>query len=133
MDIAKLDTRKLAEQGFDLTIVDPNGDKTEIVITVRGADSVTYREKFTELRRRANNQINKTHKIVRSVGEQDADNLELLVAATVTWRGIEMDGSPLVYSEQNARQLYTDFPAIGEQVDRAINDRSNFLPKAATR
>lgn len=133
MELNKLDTRKGAEQGIDLEIVDPNGEKTEIVITIRGADSHTYQAKFTEIRRRVNNQLQKMRRDRLPQGDLDAYDIELLAAVTVGWKGIDLDGASFPFSESNAQRLYADYPAIREQVDAAVNDRSNFLPGAAKR
>lgn len=133
MDIAKFDTRKTADKGHELCIVDVNGAKTDIVITIRGTDSAAYQAKQREQQRKWRLQLNKNPRRIMQTPEQsEEDALDLIVAATVSWRGIEMGGKELPFSEAAARQLYTDYPAIREQVEQAMSDRTNFLPSTET-
>lgn len=134
MDIANFDTRKTADKGHDLVIVDVNGAKTDIVITIRGADSAAYQSAMREQQRKRRQQFNKNPRrgILQTPEQDEEDALDLVVASTVAWIGIEKDGKELPFSEANARSLYTDYPAIREQVEQAIADRSNFLPSTAT-
>ena len=56
MDLEQMDTRAGAEQGFDLDILNADGARTDIVITVLGADSNAYRDAIGELVRRRQQQ-----------------------------------------------------------------------------
>ena len=131
MDLKKRDTKKGAETGCALTVVDVNGKETDIVIRLRGADSEAYREQLREIQRRTMNHLNRTRKLVRAPEEIEAESIELLVAATIGWSGIQEDGKDVPFTAANATRIYTDYPAIREQADRAVNDRANFLPSAA--
>ena len=131
MELSRFNTRKGAEQGYDLTLVDLNGARTDIVITLLGADSKTYQDKLREHQRRRLSMISRTRRLTQSPEELDSEALELTVAATTGWIGMEMNGAEFPYSEENARSLYSDYPAIREQVDVAINERANFLPRDA--
>lgn len=132
MELKKLDTRAAAERGFALSLVDANGQPTDITITVRGADSSVYRDVQRDQQRRRLAHVSRTRKVTLTPEEIDAEALELTVAATAGWTGIEVDGEPLAFSTAAAEKLYRDYPMIREQVDAAINDRSNFLQSAAT-
>jgi hypothetical protein len=132
MDLKKFDTKSGAEQGYELVLLDPAGTQTDAAITLRGADSDTYQRKLREHQRRRLDQLNRTRKVTQSPEAIESEAIELMVAATIGWRGIERDEVEVSFSGDAARALYTEFPAIREQVDQAINERANFLPKAAS-
>ena len=65
------------------------------------------------------------------MAEIENDTIELLAAVTAGWRGdFVLDGTPLPYTEHNAQQLYRRFAWIREQVDQAVGNRANFLPRS---
>lgn len=118
-----------AARGFELQLVDDSGVKIDWFIKVVGADADVYREKLTEIQRRNINDINRARRLVLTPEEREADEVDLLVAATVGWRG---DDAMAPFSAAEALRIYTAYRQIAAQVDRAISDRSNFLPDAAT-
>ena len=60
--------------------------------------------------------------------EQRHDEVELLAACIANWGGPwELDQKPLPYSPQNAMLVLERVPAIREQLDLFVGDRSNFL------
>lgn len=134
MDISSFDTRKTADKGHDLVIVDVNGAKTDIVITIRGTDSAVYQSILRDQQRKRRQQFNKNPRrgLLQTPEQDEEDSLDLVIAATVRWSGIEKDGQAFAFNEVNARSLYTDYPAIREQVEQAMADRANFLPSTAT-
>lgn len=130
-----LNTLGVAAAGFELQLTHPRtGAPLEIFITVLGADSAAYKERLLEHQRRAMADFQKTRKFARTPEQLDADAIELLAAATQAWRNVVVDGKPLTCSEAAARTLYADprFPWIREQVDAAIGDRANFLPRSVS-
>ncbi len=62
-----------------------------------------------------------------SAEEIENDDLEQLVAVTVAWSGVGLDGSDLPYSADNARKLYKRLPWLREQAGAFVTDRANFL------
>lgn len=119
------------ERGFDVPIIDDEGDEIDFYITVVGVDSPTYKAKSTELQRARMNQMFRK-KSAMEPEDAEKDALDLLVAATRGWRGAAspLGDEPLEFSAGNARRLYRERPQIREQVDRAINNRANFLPRS---
>lgn len=135
MDLAKLDTSRLSDEGVKMQLLHPTtgkplyaDEKTEkkpMTITVLGADG----ERFNELRREIIDEriakIQDQRKPdMRSV--EDAA-IEHLVSITVGFDNLIVDGKPLDYSKANARKLYAQ-KWIREQVERFANNRANFLP-----
>lgn len=134
MDLSQFDTEKAAEQGALCHLVNPatneklyQDDKSPVGIQVHGSDSSKYRKAQRTLNnKRLENQFKKRSQKI-TMEQLEEDSLELLVAVTVGWQGIVVDGEPLEFSEKNCRELYTRFTWIREQVDEFVTDRSNFL------
>ena len=123
-DIESLDTVTACEEGADLEIVHPRtGEPLGIIISVVGADSPTYR---SELHKLANKRAKRGRGVLNSESIE-ADNIELLVACTRGWSGLDYKGAALAFSPANARMVYKDFVWLREQVDAFIGDRANFL------
>lgn len=122
------------ERGFELPIIDDEGDEIDFRVTIVGVDSPTYRAKSTELQRARMNQMFRK-KAAPDPDDAEKDALELLVAATRGFSGsanpLGGDG-PLDFNTENVRRLYRERPQVREQIDRAINTRANFLRRSAT-
>lgn len=132
MDLSALDTQKGANAGHRLVLVHPKtGEALDCSIRIFGADSTVYQTQLREQQRQARERFSRQGKVLRTPEEDAAAELDLLIAATGGWDGIELDGAVLTFTPENARALYGRFPWIREQVDRAINDRAHFLPGAA--
>ena len=63
--------------------------------------------------------------------QMEDESLDILVAATEGWTGVERDGQPVPCTPDEVRALYSTpgFAWIREQVDRALSDASNFFPR----
>lgn len=59
------------------------------------------------------------------------EQTEVLVACTVGWNGLVLDGKDFPYSESNARQLYSDphYAYIRNQAQTFIGDAANFTKR----
>ena len=122
-------SRQDAGRGFELQIVDDTGERLDWHVTVAGVDSQAYRDQQRE-HQRLGLEMTRTRKRLELTPELIEERaLDLIVAATLGWRG---DDAPLPYSAENARQLYREYPQLEEQVDRAIQNRANFLPRSGT-
>lgn len=111
----------------DITITDPKTlEPTQIVITVMGVDSDEYRKALLRLR---NEQLKYARKNggKTSAEKLQQESIDLLVAATVGWRGLDKKGQEWPFSPDNARELYRKYPFIREQVDEFIGERRNFI------
>jgi hypothetical protein len=138
MDLASLDTQKAAEQGFELQLEDPfTGEPIAIWITVLGADSSAYQQLLREQNRRRTDLLAKRKQKMLSPEDIERDTIELLAAVTTGWRAgenVTLDGQPFpAFSRASARDLYSrpGMRWIAQQVDRAMGDRQNFLPRSA--
>lgn len=61
--------------------------------------------------------------------EAKVDAIDVMARCTKDWSGfLDRQGEPIPFSVDAARQLYTRFPVIREQVDGFIVQRRNFLP-----
>jgi hypothetical protein len=133
MDLAALDTRKGAEQGYELQLTHPQtGEVLPGKLQLLGADSAAWQEKQAELVQRRVNRLSRTKKNTATMAELDADSVELLAAVTQGWSGLAIGGADYAYNAENVVKLYRDFPWIREQAYEAVNDRGNFLPRSAS-
>lgn len=119
--------RKAAEEGAWLTLREPDGTDAPIRLHLMGHDCDAYTDKFREIQRRNARELERARKFKLATPEQqEADQLDLAVAATKGW---DNGGKP--FSGQAVRQLYVDRPDYREQADAFVNDRANFFKKAA--
>jgi hypothetical protein len=146
MDLANLYTKRLADEGVKMELLHPEtrepltfkpeGEDKErpMTITLRGADSDAYRQKQLKISnqriKRSMSAGSRNAHVAIDAEDLDKDALELLIASTVAWDGITINGELVEFSIDNVRQLYTEYPWIREQVDSFISDRSRFLPSS---
>jgi len=115
---------KLSEEGAELNIIAPNGEKTEWVITLRGADSKEFRTAQQAVRKRF---LNKTSKLDSE--ELDRMSNMSLAACVITWSGVNMNGEEFKPTKENI-EIVLNEPAwlwAKEQIDRFVVDRANFI------
>lgn len=131
MDLSQYDTAK--DEGAVMQLRHPGTDQplldgeAPITITLISRDSNQFQSLQRKVTNRRLQRAGKAGKLKVSIEEIEEDSIDLLVAATKGWQGIEFKGSVLPYSPENARVLYEALPWVKEQVDAFINDRSNFL------
>lgn len=118
-----------AARGFELQLKDDSGVRIDWFIRVVGIDSDVYQGKTNEIQRRRIDEAASGRRSLDTPEQRESDALDLLVAATISWRG---DDAMAEFSPGEARRIYNDYRSIAEQIDRAIADRRNFLPGAAT-
>ncbi|MFW0776360.1 MAG: hypothetical protein ACN2B6_01390 [Rickettsiales bacterium] len=125
MEFNDLLTQDLHEEGAEVEIISPaTGEKTGFFIKVMGMDSLEFQKAQKKLR----NQAIKALQEKTSITEEDEIESEInqLVAITVGWKGIEVDGKDKPFTKEACKQLYTKSPGIRQQVDRFVGDRLNF-------
>jgi predicted glycosyl hydrolase (DUF1957 family) len=101
-------------------------------ITLLGTDSRIYREHIAKRERAMLEHVNATHKPPKLVHEQTKQRaLDDLVLLTIGWTLDGIDGKPVEFSKEAARELYADTSMawLREQVESFVQDRSNFLQK----
>lgn len=109
------------------TLEDEDGNKVTITLNGPDSDAVRRAEREWADKRLKEGIRRKKVNVTTAQIEEQAINVD--VAATVDWSGIEVDGDEFEYSPENARVLYKKFPWIREQVEEFFNDRSNFMGK----
>jgi len=124
MDLTQFDVVSPANEGVWMNLEHPvTGEPLDVRIKLAGIDSDYYKK---ELRKQQNKKFKKGFRKL-SAEELEADTIELLVACTLDWEGVELEGQALECNPENVRKIYKRFPWIKEQVDNFINDRANFL------
>jgi hypothetical protein len=129
MDLSQLDA-PATEQGVAMTVDHPTkpepllkADGAPMTITLVGKDS----DRFRKATRAALNRRLASRKIKVKAEDLEAENLEGLVACTIAWDGIMVDGAALDCTPVNVRAVYTRFPFIREQVAEFVEERANFF------
>ena len=124
MELTQFDVVSPANEGVWMNLEHPvTGEPLEVKIKLAGIDSDYYKK---ELRRQQNKRFKKGFRKMNAE-ELESETIELLVACTLDWDGVELEGQALECNPENVRKVYKQFPWIKEQVDNFINDRANFL------
>jgi hypothetical protein len=128
---AGLDTIAACNAGAVIDILDTYQNKTGIKITILGKDSDTFRETQRENIDAHNRRIAVARQKgkpvpIQTQSEQEEEGLNLLVACTLGWENVVVDGKDLEFNVPNCKMLYTRFPEVRRQVDAAIMDLELF-------
>jgi hypothetical protein len=144
VDLSKLNTAAKADEGAELVLVHPaTGDELvdntdpknpkKVSLRLLGTDSETFQtvshkinNKRLERAAKASGKRGAAAKVLSSEST-DAEGLEQLVACTVGWSNVDLNGGPLEFSKDNAHLLYTTLRWVREQAEAFILDRANFL------
>ncbi|UHC20468.1 hypothetical protein LRS73_35415 (plasmid) [Methylobacterium currus] len=145
MDLLDFDLTNDAEEGMDVHLRNPRTDEPlftrdgrPVTITVAGMHSDTYREALRGAGKRMFGWPPGMfdHPMFRP--QRDAADMEVLVAATLEWQGIEHAGVELDFTDEAVAAVYRRFGWIRDQVTKAIHDpkgfpatRSTWAPPAA--
>jgi len=131
IDLAVFDTKTIADQGFNLDILDiRSGRPSGFWIRILGMDSQAVQDHMTRYQDEITARMRANARTISTPEEIEAKTLERLVIATTGWSdNAVFDGEPFLFSRENARKLYTNprVPHIREQVERGIAARANFL------
>jgi hypothetical protein len=126
MDLSTIDLTKSAEAGADLTLEHPvTGEPLDIIITLAGTDSASYRAKQKEIQNKRITKMARGKKADFSITDDEA--CDILAGCTLGWVGILESGKELEFSVLNAKDLYIKHFWIREQVDAFMGDRANFF------
>lgn len=107
------------KKGAEVQIISPRtSEPTDFYIRVMGPDT-------KEFRRAKSAAIRKS--IKSDDGDYDDSALEVILAVTVGWRGIERDGKAVDFTREDCERLYQNSPYILDQVDLFLADRKNFI------
>lgn len=135
MDLSQLDTTKGAAEGFEVQLRHPETDALlPLWVAVIGADSDEYQAAVNKAQRKRMERLKGHRRMTLTPEELQEESIDLLVGATRGWRAeMKLDGQDFpAFSPAAAKQLYKRFRWMREQVDAAMGDRANFLPRSAT-
>lgn len=127
MDFDKLDVNAAASKGAEVRLKHPVTNlPIDVWVTVIGQDSDEWLAMADESARKALEAPSDTP-IQERLEQTRKDNIERLAKATKGWRGVDLGGKPVPFSVNAARDMYTRFTWMRDQVDQAIANRGNFL------
>ena len=112
----------------EIDITDPRTRvPTGIKITVYSKDSDQYKKMIRAQTNRRLKSMNRRISLNITAEENEAEQMEVLVAITAGWQNMKYKGTMLNCTPDNVRMVYTTIPVIREQVEDAISDRGNFM------
>jgi hypothetical protein len=133
-ELFDLDEYEDVELG-EVVVKDPmTGNSTGVVFTLAGPEHPARRKLRMAAQRRIQRALEKTGRIVtRDPEEQEEDETELLVAATLGWKGLASGGKPLPFSREAAHKVYTDPKRrwLRDQIKTALEERERFMQRSA--
>jgi hypothetical protein len=99
-----------------------------VTITFKGIDSPEFirkRDEVADFRRKRG---------VSGVtqAQLESDTIEMIVAVTSGWDGVQLDGQVLEFNLANVRRVYREVPVVLEQANRFLASRQ-FFTKAASK
>ena len=130
MDLTSLSTTEKAESGFKMEIVNPaTGVPVGASITLAGTDSKIYQDAQHKIANKRMKRMNSRGgmKFALTSEEVEFESIELLARCTLGWDDVDWEGSPLKFSLENAKMVYTELLWLREQCVVAMEDRSNYL------
>jgi hypothetical protein len=130
MDLTSLSTTEKSESGFKMEIVNPaTGVPIGASITIAGTDSKTYQDAQHKISNKRMKRMNNRGGVKFNLTSEEIEfeSIELLARCTLGWDNIDWEGSPLKFSLENAKMVYTELLWLREQCVAAMEDRSNFL------
>jgi hypothetical protein len=134
-----MDTRTLSESGIEMAVKslqgvdlkDANGKP--VTLKLLGPDSDKYRSMTrAQVRKRFQRAAVSSAQAAQPAQtdtflDDEADALEILVACTVGWSGVNTTkGEAIPCNAETVRALYQNFPAIRDQADVFMATRANF-------
>ena len=128
MDLASLDLTKASNDGAWITLKHPaTGEDLSGKIKVVGKDSTKFIQMTEEFRRKTLEDMKSNKTMAQKLENAQEQSDAVLVACTVDWQDMMLDGKDLEFTEANVKMVYSRFNWIKEQIDVAIADRANFL------
>jgi hypothetical protein len=132
LDLEQYDVKKVSDEGFELELKEPGtGRPLKAYIRVCGKDADRYRERNRDIQRRRLESLapGSRPSAIAALDTAEDDELDLLAGCALSWRGILKNGEPRAFNEAEVREVFKRHQWIKEQVDSAIHNRANFLPR----
>lgn len=120
--MALFHTRSASNEGVELPLHTPNGEKTEHWLRVLGADSDAFRDAELTAKRKGMQIASIPEGPERSAATR-ALQVELLSAVVVAW------SFPSPCTPENVRKFLTEAPQIADSIDTLISRRALFFAK----
>jgi len=128
MDLASLDLTKASNEGAWITLKHPaTGEDLSGKIKIVGKDSTKFTQLSEEFKRKTLEDMKSSKTMAQRLENAQEQSDSILVACTLDWEGMMLDGKDLEFTESNVKMVYNRFNWIKEQIDVAIADRANFL------
>lgn len=130
MDLINFTSDK-ANVPVDVIIKHPvTNEPTDIVIQVLGLDSTSAQacldqQQAVRFKKMMGSGEDAAPEFDPEINRQNL--IELLVACTAGWKNVQFGGEALEYTRENAVKLYTQVPALRDQVSKASGSRKLFF------
>lgn len=126
MDLKEFETKRLSNEGVEIELKSlKTGKGTGAFIKVHGMDSDAFDAAKLESARELTEFVEAGNTVTPEF--RSGMTSRMLAACTISWRGIDVNGSEFPFTPANAVHLYTEYPSIREQINLAIGDRGNFV------
>lgn len=133
-DLSIFDPAPEAAAGVPMQIESPadgeplvDGAGNPVTVTLVGQDAKECLAVIRKQQARRINAATSSGRLKLSPEEVDDEQIELLVACTKGWSGLEDKGAVLAFTPDAASFLYGKYRWLREQASRFINNRANFL------
>lgn len=132
-DLASLDTRAASDEGVLMKVRHPDTDDVllsdgqPILLRLAGQDSKVFRAIDREHTDKRFKRMGRGGRAELTADELEIERLERVIACTLGWENVYLDGERLPFSQENAHRLYTQLSWLVEQANRFIGERGNFL------
>lgn len=116
------------EDGLDIELVNERGEKLGLVLRVVGPDSDRMQKAMRDVAAEFAKAAAEKGSLTEAVGEDEGERLSAILAkATISWSpNPKIGGQVVPFSEANARNLYSKFKIIRDQVEAKAARRASF-------
>lgn len=122
-------TKNTTEDTSTLKLVSPDGQETDIELTLYSADSDVHDAAAAELR----DELLRLPEDSRKTSPEKRRTIvaRMYAKCTKDWKGVQWKGKDLEFSLENATMIYANpgLSWIRDQVKRFMEDRRRFLPQ----
>lgn len=133
-DIAKQNPAKLAEVGHEFEVTTSYGDKTGILITVRGDQSPIVknhgRKVFQEMKMKEQQAKRRGKEYELDLDDADLMSAEAAAVRIISWKGLLEDGKEVKFSKDEAVRICTEYSFVKEQVLEQSSNPYSFSKSA---
>lgn len=133
MDSFDLDSFEDVSSGEYVVKHPETNQPTAIVVTLAGPEHPNRKKIAFAAQRRLRKVLQQTGKLqLADPEEEEGEEVDMLVACTLGWKGISVGGKALAYSAEAARSLYTDPKRrwLRDQIKAALNEREHFIKRS---